>query len=191
MKRWALGFLCIAGIADATTEQTRSKSKIFVGVMTGFQSARFAPAPWQNNFLWGICGGYQFNAHKYISVRTDIGYIMALRPTALHTNVYSFLSVNVDMINDFYRLSKKMIVGTYLGLGLGYFQSAQTLDSSVSARSFMGYNGVLNLGVGGTIEKQHRVELGIKLPFGQIHSTKNPALSLWAFYWVASYAYLF
>ncbi|WP_121021434.1 outer membrane beta-barrel protein [Helicobacter vulpis] len=167
------------------------KNHIFIGVSTGFQTTKPALIPWQNNFLWGIRGGYQFDALKYLAIRVDMDYLMGLRPTALHTQVYSFLSVNADVINDFYRLSKKMTVGTYLGLGFGYFQNAEVLNSSVSARSFMGYNGVLNLGVGGTIEHQHRVELGVKIPFGKIKSLYHHGATMQAYYWVASYAYLF
>ncbi|WP_120945603.1 MULTISPECIES: outer membrane beta-barrel protein [Helicobacter] len=186
MRILAAFLLC----GSALVADNPSKNRIFIGVNTGFQTTKSTSTPWQNNFLWGIYGGYQFDAHKYFALRVDIDYIMALRPTALHTRVYSFLSANVDMINDFYRLSKKMVVGTYLGLGFGYFQSAEVLNSSVSARNFMGYNGVFNVGLGGTIEQQHRVELGVKIPFGRIKSLNHHGF-IQTYYWIASYAYLF
>ncbi|WP_199767074.1 outer membrane beta-barrel protein [Helicobacter salomonis] len=187
MRTLAVLLLC----ASVLWARDSSKNHIFIGVSTGFQTLRMVPTPWQNNFLWGIRGGYQFNALKYLAIRANMDYIMALRPTALHTNVYSFLSFNVDMINDFYHISKKMAVGTYVGVGFGYFQNAQTLNSPVNARSFMGYNGIVNVGLGGTLAQKHRVELGVKFPFGKIKSTRYAEITMQTYYWIASYAYLF
>lgn len=192
MKKWALGLLLI-DIASATSAQIRHKSQILIGVMSGFETYKLAPSskqPWTNSFLWGLKAGYQYVFIKYVALRAEISYLMGLKPTALHTLVHSFLSINVDVVNDFYQVGKYNL-GTYIGLGLGYLQGAPTLLSSDANRSFMGYNGVFNLGVGSTIEQKHRVELGVKIPFGQTKSVIGHGFYSERFYWVASYAYLF
>ncbi|WP_121756971.1 hypothetical protein [Helicobacter felis] len=189
MRAWTLGLLLVGSLWGVNNNAQRNR--VFIGVMTGFRTAQLSITPWGNAFLWGIKGGYQYYVGQNVSLRTTIDYTQTLKPTAFHTRVDSLLSWNVGVINDFYRLSKKMLIGVYADIGFGYFQSAMTLNSSIQARSFMGYNAVLDFGLGGTLEQQHRVELGLKFPFGEVWSIKNPSVSLRAFYWIASYAYLF
>ncbi|WP_104750140.1 hypothetical protein [Helicobacter cynogastricus] len=191
MRAWALGLLLVGSLWGASGAINDKKNRIFIGVMTGFRTAKLSSTPWDNAFSWGIEGGYQYDIRQYISLRTAINYLQTLKPTAFNTKVDSLLSWNMGVVSDFYKLSKKMLIGVYADIGFGYFQSAMTLSSPIQTRSFMGYNGVFDFGVGGTLEKQHRVELGVKFPFGEVKSIKKPSTSLRAFYWIASYAYLF
>ncbi|WP_163532820.1 outer membrane beta-barrel protein [Helicobacter suis] len=176
--------------ASPNKPEPLTKNQIFIGATTGFATYRNNKEPWINSFVWGFKGGYQHNFNPYVSLRGQIEYLMAIKPTAFNTLVSSFVGLHVDMVNDFYHKSKYAF-GTYIGLGLGYFQGAHTLVSSTDNRSFMGYNGVLDVGFGSTIDKQHRVELGIKIPFGKINAVNNKFLSMDFYYWLASYAYLF
>ncbi|CCF81603.1 hypothetical protein HBZS_120540 [Helicobacter bizzozeronii CCUG 35545] len=193
MIKWICGLSLGVGLLGATSEKIQHKSHIFVGVMSGFETYRLSIAskhPWTNSFLWGIKAGYQYDLVKYAALRVDLSYIMGLKPTAFHTLVHSFLSLNMDVVSDFYKIGKYDL-GAYAGLGFGYFQGAPTLVSTDSNRSFMGYNGVFNLGVGSTIEQRHRVELGVKIPFGKTKAVIGKGFYSERFYWVASYAYLF
>ncbi|BEG56881.1 Putative outer membrane protein [Helicobacter sp. NHP21005] len=189
MKKWVLGVLGLVGVVVAQ-QQALPKSQIFIGVSTGFSTYNVVKQPYNNAFLWGLKAGYQYNVNRFVALRGQMDYIMTLKPTAFNTDVYSFMDVHLDMVNDFYH-SKKFNFGTFVGVGFGYFQSAMTLHSYVGDRSFMGYNGVVNFGVGGTIAKKQRVELGVKIPFGKIQSTHPKPLAMDFYYWLVSYAYLF
>ncbi|BDQ29023.1 outer membrane beta-barrel protein [Helicobacter ailurogastricus] len=189
MKKWALGVLGLVSFALGQ-QQALPKSQIFIGVTTGFSTFNVVKQPYNNAFLWGLKAGYQYNLNRFVSLRGQMDYIQTLKPTAFNTDVYSFFNIHMDMVNDFYR-RKKFNFGTFVGLGFGYFQSAMSLHSSVDHLSFMGYNGVLDIGVGGTIAQKQRVELGIKIPFGQIQSTRPKPLAMDFYYWLVSYAYLF
>ncbi|BCZ17642.1 Putative outer membrane protein [Helicobacter sp. NHP19-003] len=189
MNKWALGVLGLVGVALAQ-QQVLPKNQVFIGVTTGFSTYNVAKQPYNNSFLWGLKAGYQFNPSRYVSLRAQIDYIQTLKPTAFNTDVYSFMDVHLDMVNDFYH-SKKFSFGTFVGVGFGYFQGAMTLHSSVDHLSFMGYNGVVNFGVGSTIAQKQRVELGVKIPFGKVQSIRQKNLAMDFYYWLVSYAYLF
>ncbi|CCM11691.1 hypothetical protein HHE02_03540 [Helicobacter heilmannii] len=189
MRKWLLGVLVLSTLALAK-QQALPKNHIFIGVTTGFSTLNVVKQPYNNAFLWGLKAGYQYDINRFVALRGQIDYIQTIKPTAFNTNVYSLFNIHMDMVNDFYH-SKKFNFGTYVGLGFGYFQSAMTLHSYVGDRSFMGYNGVLDLGVGSTIAQKQRVELGVKIPFGKIQSIRHKNLAMDFYYWIVSYAYLF
>ncbi|GAA7037864.1 hypothetical protein VN0301_07140 [Helicobacter pylori] len=100
------------------------KSHIYFGAMVGLAPIKITPKPVSDSsytaFLWGAKGGYQFAFFKALALRGEFSYLMAIKPTALHTINTSLLSLNVDVLSDFYTY-KKYSFGVYGGLGIGYF----------------------------------------------------------------------
>ncbi|WP_104713436.1 outer membrane beta-barrel protein [Helicobacter cetorum] len=167
-------------------------SHIYLGAEVGLAPIQIMPkSPIDSSytaFLWGAKGGYQYAFLKTLALRGDFSYIMTIKPTALNTIVTSLLSLNVDVLSDFYTYQKYSF-GAYFGLGVGYLGQNMRLGAENS--SFMGYNGLVNVGVGSTIEEHHRVELGVKIPFSKTKNIFKHSNYLNSVFISASYSYLF
>ncbi|WP_104747652.1 outer membrane beta-barrel protein [Helicobacter cetorum] len=167
-------------------------SQIYLGANVGLAPIETIPKATPNSsytaFLWGAKGGYQYAFLKYLALRGDFSYLMAIKPTAFNTIVTSLLSLNADVLSDFYTY-KKYSFGVYAGLGVGYFE--QNIRLSSENGSFMGYNGLVNVGVGSTIEVHHRIELGVKIPFLKTRNIFKHSSYLSSVFISASYSYLF
>ncbi|AFI05275.1 outer membrane beta-barrel protein [Helicobacter cetorum] len=167
------------------------RSHLFLGAMVGLAPIQTQQKTFNTDytaFLWGVKGGYQFAFLKFLALRTDFSYLMVLKPTALNTIVTSLLSVNVDVLSNFYTY-KKFSLGVYGGLGIGNFY--QNIRLGIENSLFMGYNGLFNVGVGSTIANHHRIEFGAKIPFSKIRNSFEHSSFLNGIFVQASYSYLF
>ncbi|GAA8005317.1 outer membrane beta-barrel protein [Helicobacter pylori] len=168
------------------------KSHIYFGAMVGLAPIEITPKPVSDSsytaFLWGAKGGYQFAFFKALALRGEFSYLMAIKPTALHTINTSLLSLNADVLSDFYTY-KKYSFGVYGGLGIGYFYQSNHLGMKNS--SFMGYNGLFNVGFGSTINHHHRIELGAKIPFSNTRNSFKNSYFLESVFIHAAYSYAF
>ncbi len=166
------------------------KSHIYFGAMVGLAPIEIKPASDSSYtaFLWGAKGGYQFAFLKALALRGEFSYLMAIKSTAFHTINTSLLSLNIDALSDFYTY-KKYSFGVYGGLGIGYFYQNNHL--SMKNSSFMGYNGLFNVGLGSTIDKHHRIELGAKIPFSKTRNSFKNSYFLESVFIHASYSYAF
>ncbi|PAF42386.1 outer membrane beta-barrel protein [Helicobacter sp. 11S02596-1] len=175
-----------------------NKSQIFIGGALGMadiskmiDGQKDTPNSYKA-FVWGARGGYQFSfLNGYLAIRTYLDYLMAIKPLALDTITSSVLSLNLDLLADFLHIGENAF-GVYGGVGFGYFQHANVIKVTPEDKALVyGYTGVLNFGLGASIQSNHRVELGIKIPFSRVKSIANPAVSYENIYASASYSYLF
>ncbi|MGL2833380.1 outer membrane beta-barrel protein [Helicobacter pylori] len=168
------------------------KSHIYFGAMVGLAPIKITPKPVSDSsytaFLWGAKGGYQFAFFKALALRGEFSYLMAIKPTAFHTINTSLLSLNADVLSDFYTY-KKYSFGVYGGLGIGYFYQNDRLE--IGNGSFMGYNGLFNVGLGSTIDYRHRIEIGAKIPFSSTRNSFKNSYSLESVFIHAAYSYAF
>ncbi|WP_187857652.1 outer membrane protein [Helicobacter pylori] len=187
MKKIALILALWVGFSGAFEPK---KSHIYFGAMVGLAPIEIKPVSDSSYtaFLWGAKGGYQFAFFKALALRGEFSYLMAIKPTALHTINTSLLSLNADVLSDFYTY-KKYSFGVYGGLGIGYFYQSNHLGMKNS--SFMGYNGLFNVGLGSTIAHCHRIELGAKIPFSNTSNSFKNSYFLESVFIHAAYSYAF
>ncbi|PAF51647.1 outer membrane beta-barrel protein [Helicobacter sp. 13S00477-4] len=192
-KVFVLCFLLFSALqADKSQE-----NKIFIGVSLGagdivkIVDDKKDLSNSYKAFIWGMKGGYEFMPSSYVGLRTYLDYFMSIKPSGLDTVTSSLLSLNLDLLADILHI-KDNTFGFFGGIGFGYFQHANVVKTTPEDKAtVMGYTGILNFGLGGKIQNNHRIEIGAKIPFKAIKSVNNPHIFYKDSYLFASYSYLF
>ncbi|PAF46580.1 hypothetical protein BKH41_08990 [Helicobacter sp. 12S02232-10] len=186
-------FLCLLLLGLNASELY--KNQIFIGGALGVAdiskilNGKRDVANSYKAFVWGARGGYQFTFIKYLGIRTYLDYLMAIKPSGLDTITSSVLSLNADLLVNVLHI-KDNTFGIYGGIGFGYFQHANVVKVTPEDKALVyGSSGILNFGLGATFQENHRVEIGIKIPFSKIASSSG--VSYEDTYASASYSYLF
>ncbi|PAF48004.1 hypothetical protein BKH46_01445 [Helicobacter sp. 12S02634-8] len=203
MKKLILLCLILKGLMALDSEGSSEAlgSQIFVGASVGgadivkkINHIKDTSNSYQA-LTWGLRGGYQLTFYKFFALRAYLDYVMGIKPSGLDTITTSMLSLNADLLLNVLFIGEN-VFGVYGGLGFGYFQHANVVKTTPEDGAFVyGYVGVLNFGVGWTLQNTHRVELGMKIPFNKAQSTLDPSTQPRAtyedMYVSASYSYLF
>lgn len=145
-----------------------------VGLGLGFESVKESDSnkTLYSVFNYNIRGGYEYQFPEFfktnIGVRTYIDYTMGIRPVGDDTIVTSLLGLNLDSSAHYY-FNENLSLGGYFGLGLGYVNYVNaivaTSDDLPLIQSGLGY---INIGISGVFNKNHRIEVGTKIPFTDI-----------------------
>lgn len=139
-------------------------------------------------FAYNIRGGYQYMPIKYVGLRTYLDYMMSIKPSGLDTITSSLFSVNIDVLGNLIYF-KGNAFGVYGGIGFGYFQHSNVVQTTQEDKAFvLGYANLLNFGVSGTFDDVHFVEIGAKIPFLTYGSQSGAYQDSYVF---LSYSYLF
>lgn len=139
-------------------------------------------------FAYNLRGGYQYMPIKYVGLRTYLDYMMSIKPSGLDTITSSLLSFNLDILGNLIYF-KGNAFGVYGGIGFGYFQHSNVVQTTEEDKAFvLGYANLLNFGLSGTFDDVHFVEIGAKIPLYTYGAQSGAYQDSYIF---VSYSYLF
>ncbi|PAF53124.1 hypothetical protein BKH42_07750 [Helicobacter sp. 13S00482-2] len=139
-------------------------------------------------FAWDIRGGYEFMPLKYVGLRTYLDYMMSIKPSGLDTLTSSLFSFNLDVLANIFNY-KGYALGVYGGVGFGYFQHSNVVQTTPEDKAFaVGFANLLNFGISGTFDKVNFVEIGAKIPLSTYGQETGSYQDSYVF---VSYSYLF
>lgn len=188
------GISCALDSKDNDDNNDTQKNFIFLG--GGFGLAEIAKlvdgkkseANSYKAFAYNIRGGYQYMPIKYVGLRTYLDYMMSIKPSGLDTITSSLFSINLDVLGNLIYF-KGNAFGVYGGVGFGYFQHSNVVQTTQDDKAFvLGYANLLNFGVSGTFDSVHFVEIGAKIPFLTYGAQSGAYQDSYVF---VSYSYLF
>ncbi|MDO7252818.1 outer membrane beta-barrel protein [Helicobacter cappadocius] len=191
-----VSIFCTLSAEDKNSSPQEDEQKNFIFVGGGFGASEVAKviggkkddANSYKAFAWDIRGGYEYMPIKYVGLRTYLDYMMSIKPSGLDTVTSSLFSLNLDVLANFFYY-KGNAVGVYGGVGFGYFQHSNVVQTTEEDKAFvLGYANLLNFGISGTFDQVHFVELGAKIPLYTYGKESNSYQDSYVF---VSYSYLF
>ncbi|CBG39677.1 outer membrane beta-barrel protein [Helicobacter mustelae] len=148
------------------------RHNLFVGVGIGFIKDIIVPQSPQgkrrfsNRFIgaWNIQGGYEYKPLRIVGVRAYLQSVMGIAPSGLGTSITTQLSVNTDVLFNFFHQKEKAF-GVYGGIGFGYTQKQELVVQNNGNNAKTAYGLFLfNVGLEAAIDDNNHVQLGVKIP---------------------------